>query len=103
MVARRIRRPELSRARSQPVGAEHERRPEKRRGALGLSPRGGCRATEPSVEALSQHGKLRLAQCRFARFPDRDPVRITPFNPLKRGRAVSRTAGNGRNAKRTER
>jgi hypothetical protein len=39
----------------------------------------------------------------LARFPDRDPVRITQFKPLKRGRKVSRTAGEASNAKRAGR
>src|ERR1700679_3538746 len=62
------------------------------------------RQTDLYLSTLSNYiaavgGELEI----LARFPDRDPVRITQFKPLKRGRTVSRTAGKERNAKRTGR
>jgi transcriptional regulator with XRE-family HTH domain len=70
---------------------------------------------QPAVSKIERQTDLYLSTLRnyiaavggeleiLARFPDRDPVRITQFNPLKRRRGAGQAAGNGRGAKRTER
>jgi DNA-binding XRE family transcriptional regulator len=62
------------------------------------------RQTDLYLSTLSSYiaavgGELEI----IARFPDRDPVRITQFKPLKRGRAVSPTASKSVKAKRAGR
>jgi DNA-binding XRE family transcriptional regulator len=62
------------------------------------------RQTDLYLSTLSNYiaavgGELEI----LARFPDRDPVRITQFKPLKRGSATRGTTGNGRHTKRTGR